>query len=913
MAINTRQAPDPMKQAAQRYAAQGWRIHPVHYIREDMHCSCGQKPCLDAGKHPYFKDWPERASNTELEVMGIWDRFKHANIALATGQGSNVVVIDVDIKSDGDSQGIESFARLTAMLGTLPDTLMARSGGGGWHYFFLWPGRAVPNATGGKKGGRLEEFKGVDVRGDGGYLLLPPSNHYTGGVYRWEKNQSGDWATPATLPDAWVEYITREMSPPRLPVTIIASTDPSADGSRAKWLPWAIDRASDGSRNDCGADLAAQLRDDGLSVDDAWPIMLEYQEAVTGLGRQPYTEREAMATLKSIYRTSPRERARGPSLALVRPDDDDELAARRRARREQDESNAIETLELQHYHLTQEGTAQRFIASHGHDFRFVSDWKHWLYFDGKRWRHDPGPYIERRCRQLFKDMQAEARALLKSDDPSDQAYGKKLALFALIKCETVAMMKAVITLAGSELAVTPDDLDRDHFKLTVNNGTIDLRTGQLLPHDRADMITKLAPVFYDPTAKAPIWEAFIKQVTDGRDDLALFLQRAAGYSITASRKEQVVFMPYGSGGNGKSVFLDTIKLMMGDYSAVTAVDTLVKRDGGQVASSEIARLHTVRCVMSSEPDEGNYLNEGLVKSMTGDGVMTGKFLYAEPFEFRPKLKLWLSTNVKPRLKDTGYSMRRRIRLIPFDVTIGEAQADKDLLDKLAGELPGILNWVLTGCLSWQRDGLPAPACVREATEEYIDEQDVMSSFISEHCVIGPQYTASATFIYAAYTQWCEENNERDRGKTWFGLKLGKRPGITKEHKYNGWFYHGIGLLAENPRPDDGLTGLKNATAQDTPDIETVEHDGSYPFSNFSRSAGEREIENSKSLGQPSDSSADFISPQDTPELAGILNPSGGSQPMPKTACLNCFEATGYIWTPSTGLWACKSCRSYYRD
>ncbi len=333
------------------------------------------------------------------------------------------------------------------------------------------------------------------------------------------------------------------------------------------------------------------------------------------------------------------------------------------------------------------------------------------------------------------------------------------------------------------IAVTPSAFDRDPWLLNVANGTLDLRSGVLRPADRADRLTKLAPVAYDPAARCPTWLTFLDRVLDGKAEVIAFLQRAVGYSLTGDISEHCLFLLFGTGRNGKSTFLETLSATLGDYAMTTPTDTLlVRREGG--IPNDLARLPGARLVSASESEAGRNLAEALVKQLTGGDTISARFLQAEFFDFKPSFKLWFRTNHKPTIKGTDDGIWSRIKLIPFTQRIPDSEMDKRLPERLVAELPGILTWAIDGCLAWQREGLGTPTAVAQATAEYRGEMDVLATFLADCCEVGPDHRCTAKELYGAYTRWAEESGERVASQKAFGLRLAER-GFVSARAHGG--------------------------------------------------------------------------------------------------------------------------------
>lgn len=423
------------------------------------------------------------------------------------------------------------------------------------------------------------------------------------------------------------------------------------------------------------------------------------------------------------------------------------------------------------------------VERHGKDLRYVPNWG-WLVWDGTRWVQDCNGEVERRARETI---------LALSWHEKDQSY---------------ARVRVMISLAVSEPEVValPEQFDRDPFLLNVKNGTIDLRTGKKLRHRRRDLITKITPAAYDDTAECPLWQKFLHRTTGGSEDLQDYLQRVVGYALTSDTSELCMFIIWGSGRNGKTVFLETIKDLLGEYAMSTPVGTLL--DTGRTNENNtfyaLARFRGARYVIASETGHGKRIHEALVKILTGRDTIVARPMYKELFEFRPECKIFLCTNHWPQVRGTDVAIWERLKLIPFNVYIPEEERDKQLAEKLRHELPGILNWAIQGCLEWQKVGLNEPEEVLKATKTYREEHDPVGRFIKERCLHGEDRQTLSALLYTAYQGWCGENDAELISRRSFGMELAQR-GFTGyrvtqgEHKgKKGW--KGISLPPVSLKP-----------------------------------------------------------------------------------------------------------------
>ena len=418
--------------------------------------------------------------------------------------------------------------------------------------------------------------------------------------------------------------------------------------------------------------------------------------------------------------------------------------------------------------LTDLGNARRLVERHGRDLRYVPAWKCWQVWDGQRWGRDDTGEVVRRAKETATSMLAEASA------GADEDRRKVLAKHAL-KTEGDPRIRAMISLAASEpgIPVSPADMDTDALLLNVSNGTLELRTCELRAHRREDLLTKLVPVAYDPEALSPTWLSFLQRSMDGDVAMVEFLQMAAGYSLTGSTSEQVCFIGHGSGANGKSTFVRTLTDLGADYATWTPTQTLLARQGERI-DNDLARLRGARMVVAVETSGGRRLAEALVKQLTGGDRVTARFLFGEFFEFTPQFKLWLMTNHRPEIRGTDHAIWRRIRLIPFTVTIPPAEQDPELPEKLRAEFPGILRWAVEGCRIWRKEGLGTPMPVLDATAAYRATMDQIGSFLRECCEQEAEAKVGATELYKAYLAWCESNRESEQSQRRFGEGLAER-------------------------------------------------------------------------------------------------------------------------------------------
>jgi len=431
------------------------------------------------------------------------------------------------------------------------------------------------------------------------------------------------------------------------------------------------------------------------------------------------------------------------------------------------------------FRYTDVGNAERLVAQHGDQIRYVPTWGQWLCWDGSRWVPDPGGVrvmdlatdVPRQLLKHVPDLHGDERkALVRWGTASEKASG----------------IDAMVRLARPCVQVDHAELDADPWTFNVENCTLDLRAGQVVDHDPERLMTKVAKVRYDPDATAPTWDAFLARIMPD-PDLRDFLQLAVGYSLTGMVGEQVLFLLVGDGANGKSTFVATITRLLGGYAA-TAPKDLLLATRYEPHPTGMTVLHGARFVSAVETEAGSRLAEAQVKQLTGGDTITARRMRQDHWQFEPTHKLWLAANHTPRIAGEDHAIWRRIRLVPFTQTIPPDEQDSALPDKLKAELPGILNWAVEGCLRWQDTGLTIPTAVAEAVAEYRADQDWFQRFVDDkELVVGDGGWLPAAEITEMYRRWCSDNNELQIGGKAFGQRLRSRGCVDqKRNGTRGW-------------------------------------------------------------------------------------------------------------------------------
>ena len=471
--------------------------------------------------------------------------------------------------------------------------------------------------------------------------------------------------------------------------------------------------------------------------------------------------------------------------------------------RGQDIPNATPLSEkLSRLGMTDADNVQRFVARFGDKAVYVVG-QEWHMWNGAQWQLQPedankvGILVE----QMARGIMEEARFLPEKSRVERCRWSQS--------CLNGSRVNAVLTHARRHNHIMPDQLDADPWILNVQNGMVDLRTGDLKPHDPKAFCRKIVPIAYDPNAKCSKWLEALRVIFKGDAEMIAYLKRAIGYTLTGSTREQVMFITWGAGSNGKSIVQNVTARMLGEYGATAPESLATKRPGEQKGHpADQAMLEGARYVMISETEEGAVLDESLIKRMTGGDTISARFMGKNFFTFRPILKPWMSTNNRPRVHGRDHGIWRRVRLIPFEQTFakpedirkpefeGKPVADLDLENRLIREeLEGILAWAVEGAVEWNREGLKDPQKVLLATEEYKADQDPLAQWMDQCLEFGNEKARlDKRDLMACYDRWCHENYVTKVHSTTLKRMIGNDKRFQTIVKIKGWpSYAGVGL------------------------------------------------------------------------------------------------------------------------
>lgn len=704
-------------------------------------CSCGKgDACTSQGKHPRTTRGVKDAT-TDPAKIAAWDSaYPDANWAVACGRESGFFVVDIDPRHDG-FESMETYETDHV----LPPTLTALTGGGGRHLYFTYP----PEAT---IANRTNWLPGVDVKSDGGYVILAPSNHASGGTYSWK-----DWA----------DDNAPEIAP--APADLVLSITQRGDGQPSDFsvpdTDLLLDGVSEGSRDETIFRWACSFR--RKNGDNSKNAAMLIATNVAAACNPAFPREEAIKCVESAWRQDHTDEERPFRLLGIGAEGTPALS---------DQGNAI-----------------RLVREYGDAIRYVPGWG-WLHWKDGRWEFDRSNHVARLCQTIPSIVHREAVAL-----PDDDRRARNRHVQWGVKSQSAGALSAMERVAQSreEVLASVDDFDVDKMIIACRNGVIDLRTGILRPSNRDDLVTKNTDVIYDPGADLTRWTDFLHSALQGDQDLIEYVQRAAGYSLTGLTQEECFFILSGPKASGKSTFIDGLASAMGSYATATQPDTFMYRRNQQPAKDELARLAGHRLLTISEIREGESFSEALIKQFTGGDMVTARHLFEKAFEFRPQFKLWIGTNHDPAARDDA--LWRRIKKVPFPITVPEDQRDPGLKayvrDKESGA-QAVLAWAVQGAVKWFEHGsLAEPQRIIQEIAAYQQAQDRDGAFITEVLNVGVPQTIPVNEAYIPYKRWSDKYGERPKNITVF-MDMLRRKGFSIISDSGKFYVTGVSVKAE---------------------------------------------------------------------------------------------------------------------
>lgn len=692
-----------MIQTANKYASFGIKVFPCK------------------GKVPAIKSWQQMATSDAEKISALF-AIQHTGIGMACGELSGITVIDIDNKN-----GVNGFKTLDQLGINLPPTVCVNTPSGGKQYYFKY----APNIK--NMVSAFHKKSGIDIRNDGGLVIMPKSVHPNGGIYEFVEEQGlgeielADF--PAELNDLLVDKKGKNYQSFELPTKI-----------------------NDGERNNILFKYASQLRATGLEKNEILPALYVVN---TERCVPPY-DKDKLELIADSACTYPKGK---------RPIPADEVVY-------SDTYNAKVFQELM-----------------GEKVRWCKDFGGWFIFNGKFWERDSNEKIKRIAMQVSEEIAERMRLIGNKARPN------------LGKIHTDAGINAMINCAKALLGASVEEFDHNKYLFNCLNGTYDLNRNIFNDFSATDLITKRANVEYDVHAECSRWNQFLEEIFLGDKELIDYIQRIVGYAMTSSTKEQCMFILYGHGRNGKNIFMEAISNVMGDYSINCPSSMFVQKQGSNIPN-DVARLKGARFVSASETNQNVNIDEELIKQLTGNKIITARFLNKEFFDFEATFKIFLATNHKPNIRGTDTGIWRRIQMIPFRLNITPEMEDKNLGEKLYAEKSGIFNWMIEGYNKWNMEGLKIPEAVKIETQIYREEEDDIGQFIKSECVI-----EHGAFI--------SSQEFRDRFKYVMGYPKGTK--AVSEYMQRNGFLKNDGRTYVNGKQHRGYFGIRLASEIDRVD------------------------------------------------------------------------------------------------
>lgn len=802
---------NPRVKQALAYQARGWRVIQLHGIQKDgVSCTCvKQADCRSAGKHPVENEWQALERMTPEQIEKAWDGWRrNHNVGIATGTASGFWVLDID----PDKGGLESAKRLATEHPAMFDpTVVVKTGSGGFHYYFNLPDFDVTNSPGALKGA----YPGIDVRGNGGQVVAPPSVTDKG-AYRIPSYSSQEIADAPP----WLLDMLRPKVRPTLTVAGPVTGPITAPSSR---LAAYAQKAWDGEVARLVKMAEAAVPEGQQYVGEPWDAttfevacnLLELANA----DWTPYTQADAE---NAVYSRAPRdssfkdedvrtkiesalkkvgENAR-PAPADRGPIDisDWDIPGDHGGQTRPPEP----TREWPMRSWDDHGNGLRMYDHYGHNLRYIPAKKRWALYDGGRWAEVDASVVSSLVGDLFASgtgRLARTEAMMYDDTPGTNANGDptpsdRERFFTWIgKQRMSARLLAGLGQATAQVALhaTPDDFDADPMLFNVANGVIELNTGDLIDHDPDLMLMKQSPVTYDPLAPCHGWQSFLDRVMPDKE-MQSYLQRIVGYSMTGAMNEQAFFIHHGAGANGKSVFLQVMRAVVGDYGQSVPRDTLLAKKNAEHPTS-VARMAGMRFLEVSETAPGKKLDEEMVKGLTGGEKQTARMMGQDFFDFTPTGKIHYVTNHLPRLSD-AQSIWRRLHLIRWGVRIPESEQNQHLAEELIhDELPGILAWCIRGAVAWSQQRLDPPAAAAKDVEHYREDADAFGEFLTEHTVDDETSMTKTNDLYLAYKGWAFSAGVKLPMSQQAFTAVMKERGYEYARRANGRFFKGVRVVS----------------------------------------------------------------------------------------------------------------------
>ena len=716
-----------MKEWALHYAEMGLAVFPL--------------ACRD--KVPAVVGGCKVATTERTTIERWWDKNPQYNIGIATGnKSSGLVVIDLDVDKNKGIDGYDVLRDWQNKHGKLPETWQSITGRGGYHYFYK---DAIVHSN------RVGLYEGVDIRGEGGYIVAPPSVHPNGNIYEWEQG-------PEEYEIAQVDNIVNDF----------LKGEKQRRDSEHKTNFKVPELIPEGKRVDTIVRLIASLRTKGLD-DDAIKaaVRVENEKRCNPPLKEKELEKAVFPALKRDWQVN------SPYYNNFNAMNENDNKYVNEVLKKLNELNAVER-----FPMNDRGSADLFATVFMDVSRYNPTKKDWMYYDGTRWVADQEGMRAKRNAKTLADVLVRYSATVFLPDDKRQSYIKYAAGMMNYRSRNV-----MVTDAKDLNFFENMELDKDDFFINCRNCVLDLSEDQpkVLEHNADLLLSKICNASYNPAATCTLWEKTVNEIMQGDTAKIKYLQKMSGRFLTGDTSEEEFYIFFGATTrNGKSTITEILLYLLGDYATTISPESLAIKANkdSRTASPDIAKLAGTRLVVASEPPRRMLFDSSLVKTLTGRDTVSARFLHENEFQFKPKFKLILNSNYLPVINDKTVFSSNRVKVIPFERHFAEKEQNKHLKEQLQQEIDGILNWCIEGLYMYRKEGLEPPEAVRTATHEYSEDSDKTGKFISE-CLVRSEHNLAAKDVYEKYSQWCNDCGLGIDGRTSFYEELKTKNLLSK--------------------------------------------------------------------------------------------------------------------------------------
>ena len=744
-----------MKEWALHYAEMGLAVFPL--------------VCRD--KVPAVVGGCKVATTERTTIERWWDKNPQYNIGIATGnKSSGLVVIDLDVDKNKGIDGYDVLRDWQNKHGKLPETWQSITGRGGYHYFYK---DAIVHSN------RVGLYEGVDIRGEGGYIVAPPSVHPNGNIYEWEQG-------PEEYEIAQVDNIVNDF----------LKGEKQRRDSEHKTNFKVPELIPEGKRVDTIVRLIASLRTKGLD-DDAIKaaVRVENEKRCNPPLKEKELEKAVFPALKRDWQVNSHYYNNFNAMN----ENDNKYV--NEVLKKLNELNAVER-----FPMNDRGSADLFATVFMDVSRYNPTKKDWMYYDGTRWVADQEGMRAKRNAKTLADALVRYSVTVSLPDDKRQSYIKYAAGMMNYRSRNV-----MVTDAKDLNFFDNTELDKDDFLLNCKNCVLDLSGDQPKELEyKADLLlSKICNANYNPAATCTLWEKTVNEIMQGDSSKIEYLQKMSGRFLTGDTSEEEFYIFFGATTrNGKSTITELLLYLLGDYATTISPESLaikVNKDS-RTASPDIAKLAGTRFVVASEPPRRMLFDSSLVKTLTGRDTVSARFLHENEFQFKPKFKLILNSNYLPVISDKTVFSSNRVKVVPFERHFTEKEQNKHLKEQLQQEIDGILNWCIQGLSLYRKEGLEPPTAVQIATHEYSEDSDKIGKFISE-CLEKSDQNLAAKDVYEKYSQWCNDCGLGVDGRTSFYEELKTKNLLSKTGTVTGKtvknVIKGYSFVDETFHPVDG--------------------------------------------------------------------------------------------------------------